>query len=429
MIPSKFFRGWQTKPPLALGPLMCCCLLGHVSPAYCQTEGVNQLINKLNDPDWNVRAYAAQELGSLKDPQAVEPLIVKLKDDFIQVRVAMSLGEIKDPRAVEPLIAALKDNNFLAKGSAVSALGEIGDPRAVEPLIAALKDSDVEIEFELAMKDIGPPAVNPLIAALKSPESRVRIGAIGGLGWIKDHRAVEPLIAALKDPDAGVRKKAANVLSQFNDPRSVEPLMAAINDPDAGVQENVKYALARIDDPRSAKLLNRADPIDAARTAGINALIPLRDHRTLLILAIAWIALLVGAASGQIVGNRRGRRSIEMRWAATFVLCAAGGFCSIALRGLAEQLFPSINGWITTMIGSMTVTGLCAAVLGTPVGFVMGRSYRMYLEWTAAKYRTSEFDNTVLSRVAKGPSQSALALGSAIGLILGSILFSFHLSR
>jgi HEAT repeat protein len=428
MIPSKFFRGWQTKPPLALGPLMC-CLLGHVSPAYCQTEGVNQLINKLNDPDWNVRAYAAQELGSLKDPQAVEPLIVKLKDPLIQVRVAMSLGEIKDPRAVDPLIAALKDKDFQAKGSAVSALGEIGDSRAVEPIIEALKDSDVEIEFELAMGKIGTRAVDPLIALLKSQESRLRIGAVGSLGLIKDHRAVEPLVAALKDPDAGVRKKAASVLGQFKDPRSVEPLMAVVNDPDAGVRERVKDALSQIDAPRSSRLLNPVDPMDAARTAEINALIPLRDHRLLRILAIAWIALLIGAASGQIVGNRRGRRSFEMRWVATFALCAAGGFCSIALRELAEQSFPSINGWITTMIGSMTVTGLCAAVIGLPLGFVMGRSYRLHLKWTAAQFRSSEFDQSVLSRVAKGPSQSALALGAAIGLILGCILFSFHLSR
>ena len=78
-------------------------------------------------------------LGAL----AVEPLIAALKDQYSWARkaAAEALGEIKDPRAVEPLIAALESSGM--RYSAAKALGKIGDARAVEPLIAALKDEYV----------------------------------------------------------------------------------------------------------------------------------------------------------------------------------------------------------------------------------------------------------------------------------------------
>jgi HEAT repeat protein len=54
----------------------------------------------------------------------VEPLIAKLKDDNLYVRVAAAivLGDIKDPRAVEPLIAALEDNDGSVRRRAAIAL-------------------------------------------------------------------------------------------------------------------------------------------------------------------------------------------------------------------------------------------------------------------------------------------------------------------
>ena len=66
----------------------------------------------------------------------VEPLLTKLKDNDLYVRVgaAMVLGAIKDPRAVEPLIAMLNDDDLSDRWVAVNALGAIKDPRAIEPL-------------------------------------------------------------------------------------------------------------------------------------------------------------------------------------------------------------------------------------------------------------------------------------------------------
>jgi HEAT repeat protein len=66
---------------------------------------VEALLGRLEHPDSGVRGAAAQALGALKDPRAVEPLLERLEDPDSGVRwaTAGALGALKDPRAVEPL--------------------------------------------------------------------------------------------------------------------------------------------------------------------------------------------------------------------------------------------------------------------------------------------------------------------------------------
>ena len=86
----------------------------------------------------DVQEMAAEVLGKIGNPQAVEPLIQALKntDSFVRRKAAGALGMIGDSRAVEPLIQALKRGDKWVKDEAIKALGMIGDPRAIEPLIA-----------------------------------------------------------------------------------------------------------------------------------------------------------------------------------------------------------------------------------------------------------------------------------------------------
>jgi len=103
------------------------------------------------------------------------------------MKAAEALGKIKDPSAVEPLIAALKDEDPGVRWDAANAPGEIGDTRAVEPLIAALKDLDVREAAAVALAEIKDTR-GPLTAALKDKDFAIvaevydfliRIGASG----------------------------------------------------------------------------------------------------------------------------------------------------------------------------------------------------------------------------------------------------------
>jgi HEAT repeat protein len=67
-----------------------------------------------------------------------------------------ALGKIDEP-AVDPLILALNDTNSSARREvAAEVLGEIGDPRAVDPLNAALCEEhlDVRIPAAKALREI-----------------------------------------------------------------------------------------------------------------------------------------------------------------------------------------------------------------------------------------------------------------------------------
>jgi HEAT repeat protein len=187
----------------------------------------------LNDPDGPARKAAAEALGKIGDPRAVEPLIASLRDADESVRsaAASALGDIGDARAVEPLIVDLKDEVSDVHRAAAEALGQIGDARAWEPLIGALTDEDRDVRTAAAwaLRSSGDPrAVEPLIAALKDEWDRTRRAAAQALGEIGDARAVQPLIAALEDQDWSVRWTAAWALPKLGDARAVEPFVAAL---------------------------------------------------------------------------------------------------------------------------------------------------------------------------------------------------------
>jgi HEAT repeat protein len=77
---------------------------------------------------------AAEILGELKYAKGVGPLIRSLQNDenfSVRWRAANALGKIGDPRAVEPLIQALKDEKLDVRGYAAIALGRIGEIHAL----------------------------------------------------------------------------------------------------------------------------------------------------------------------------------------------------------------------------------------------------------------------------------------------------------
>jgi hypothetical protein len=230
---------------------------------------MDELIAALQNEDSNVRRVAAEALGGLGYPRAVEPLIVALRDEDPHVRraAAEALGNIGDARAVKFLIMALHDDNRHVRRTAVVAVGKIRDPRAVEPLIIALRDEDSYVR-QTASEVLGnirdARAVEPLIMALRSEDSYVRQTASEVLGNIGDARAVEPLFAALRDEEWSVREAAVKALGEIGDVRALELLVK----PSPIVSETWRaYALVELS-PRLAELGHPKEALAAVRTIG-----------------------------------------------------------------------------------------------------------------------------------------------------------------
>jgi HEAT repeat protein len=68
----------------------------------------------------------------------LEVLSSTATDWAVRSWAAQALGRLQDPRAVDPLLGATRDPNWGVVCSAAGALGEIGDPRATDRLKALL---------------------------------------------------------------------------------------------------------------------------------------------------------------------------------------------------------------------------------------------------------------------------------------------------
>ncbi len=94
------------------------------------------LIQALAHKDEKTRAGAARSLGEIGDPGTITALIPLLDDWSELVRQAAEDALVCfGPAAVEPLIAQLADDIRLGSRYAAEALGKLGDPRAIEPLL------------------------------------------------------------------------------------------------------------------------------------------------------------------------------------------------------------------------------------------------------------------------------------------------------
>ncbi len=79
---------------------------------------VDELLDALRWPDYEVRARAAWTLAVVAPPQAFAGLVAALKDDTSDVRAesVTALAALKDKRAVDPILAVLADARRTAVG-------------------------------------------------------------------------------------------------------------------------------------------------------------------------------------------------------------------------------------------------------------------------------------------------------------------------
>ncbi|MEA2163048.1 MAG: twitching motility protein PilT [Thermoanaerobaculia bacterium] len=188
---------------------------------------VEPVIELLSDPDPDTRSGAMAVASVFDDVRIVPMTIQLLRDDdwWIRISAADTLGRIKDPRAVEPLVAVLADTDV--KLAAIEALGRIGDARALPALGRLLADPtpDVRIEVMHALKHFKHPQVLIAITGLaqKDPDRDVRAQAVEILDELalKDRTTLAQIEA--------IRKSALSVSGTQGEPRLHTLLIATRN--------------------------------------------------------------------------------------------------------------------------------------------------------------------------------------------------------
>jgi HEAT repeat protein len=226
------------------------------------------------DAAWELGEIGAPEAvrslcQALKDANAWD-----ITREMVQDAVTAALVKIGAP-SVLPLCELLQEGNAGIRDRAADALGQIGDPRAVQPLYEALSDRRLwnsRYKAGEALGKIGPAAVEPLCEALQDPRPGVRCVATATLGKIGDPRAIRALCAALWDEHWPVRSLAAAALANIGDCDAIPPLCAALAPGHPERDGHATASLYRRRDPVMPMLAARREDGAVCRASAVEAL-------------------------------------------------------------------------------------------------------------------------------------------------------------
>ncbi len=162
---------------------------------------------------------SALQVLALSDVDVVDPLVEFLNDPDVELRIyaALALGERLDPRAIPGLVGALSDADVNVRYHAIEALGHLRAAAAADVLLAIAQSRDFFLAFPAleALRRIGDPTVAPALVPLLEDELLCDPAAIA-LGVLGDEEVVGPLVELLNAPSAP-SKAVAHALAAFYD--------------------------------------------------------------------------------------------------------------------------------------------------------------------------------------------------------------------
>jgi MFS family permease len=111
------------------------------------TLAVNELLEALTDPRFNVRFEAIQAAARLKPDAQLTAALVRIldgKNPALAVMAAWALGRIGDPTAIAPLREGLQSGYKSVQAHCARALGTLNDKRSIPLLLQRLEEEEDE---------------------------------------------------------------------------------------------------------------------------------------------------------------------------------------------------------------------------------------------------------------------------------------------
>jgi len=206
------------------------------------------LINLLKDENENVIGSAAEALGHVVSPDAVEPLIdcIKTHPDSGPQAIE-ALGKIGSARALPVLFEILESDNIVLEYAAVESIGKIKSPKAITKLLDLLQDGNPELRnvvlttiLKLAgngnrdsiFEAIGIKFTDYLVEAAASDDIDVKKAALSEMAFWTGDKVVAALIRVLDHPDQEIVDLAQGALRVAGNSGLNEIINALKNGPD-----------------------------------------------------------------------------------------------------------------------------------------------------------------------------------------------------
>lgn len=174
----------------------------------------------LDSPDERVRARAGESMGRLGSAGEHAALnALRATSATQRLAAARTLGALGAVTAVEALIERLDDPDANVRREATLALGQLGTPAALQALERRLNapDPDLRIALASALGASHDTAAFPgLLHLLRDADPQVRTAAVLALGNLGDDAVLPALDDARGDPDPWVRNAVAQVYRRLN---------------------------------------------------------------------------------------------------------------------------------------------------------------------------------------------------------------------
>jgi len=267
-----------------------------MSLTFDETFDLDEISERLKDPDPGVRRIAVIELGETAELDAADLVIKALHDESADVRkeAASALEEFEGLTVIEALIDALTDENAEVKASAALTLSENKDVTAA-PLILkryqAATDTFVQTALLNTLRPLCYQEAKPdALLALENKHAQVRKEAVGVLAYLKSTDALlalmsiaksdenhdvrraamgsliiskpevaaDTLISGLIDSDWRVREEAAVIIGKIKAHETLDALIVAMNDEYWQVRVKAASSLGKLKNPKAIPALGNA---------------------------------------------------------------------------------------------------------------------------------------------------------------------------
>ena len=233
-------------------------------------KAVTLLVNALNDPQHEVRFNAAQALGMLEHPAALDILLETLhnymettvdssvadpgqvffEEDSI-ISAVMALGKIKNWRAIAVLKKLYEqEKSSRIRASAIQALGMLGSDKLLPVFQQALKDEDPRVRANAieAIEEMKSASIVGIIQPyLDDPNNRVKANVAKAIWKYGDFDVSSTISQMLKHENKWYKASAAYVIGELKDPRFISSLANTIKDEDPDVRRNSIFAFRKIE--------------------------------------------------------------------------------------------------------------------------------------------------------------------------------------
>jgi HEAT repeat protein len=206
------------------------------------------LLEELACNDHDVRKFALDILGEIRDPAAVGSMISALRDPDGNVRAAAAenLGKLGTAEAIPALLAVLGEADLLLRFTILEALAQIGGEMPLAPLLTLGEEPLLRQALFDCLGKIGQAeAVPRLVDGLLDPMANVREAAtlalgrtarrvgpevLDALGELAGEAHAEVLAQQLENNDPEVRRAAAALLGRCGSQRQVRRLLELFAD-------------------------------------------------------------------------------------------------------------------------------------------------------------------------------------------------------